>query len=359
MTRCIPTEAIGSIPRPTELLDAYEAHTRGELSEEELEEVALRATIDTIRRLDETGSSCVGDGEQRKFSGFASYCLHGCSNIASDGVEIPFSDGHSRHLPTLTQGPFRYALRASSFLEITKQNTTSPIKQSVIAPSLLSLVYPNTGIADYPRWQFQRDLLEQHTSEVRECLDAGAYKVQLDFTEGRFSLKIDPSGGLLESMVELINKGLEGFSDDERQRIGVHTCPGSDLDATHSADIDYKELLPTLFGIDVGSYYIAMASEEDPERALRLIKTLLRPAIRVFVGVIDPIDPRIETAEEVKERVLRAARFIPVEQLGTTDDCGFAPFMDDRTTSRETAFAKIRARVEGTRMAEAVLLGTA
>lgn len=322
---------------------------------DELEVIARRATIDTIRQLEQTGSSCVGDGEQRKFNGFASYCLHGCSNIVEDGVEIPFSDGHSRYLPVLTEGPFRYAIRASSFLQTTMENTNFPVKQSVVAPSLLSLVYPRTGIEDYPRWQFQEDLVEQHALEVRECLDAGAYKVQLDFTEGRFSLKLDPSAGLLESMVDLINKGLRGFTDAERQRIGVHTCPGSDLDATHSADVDYKDLLPTLFKINVGNYYIAMASEEDPERALRLLKTLLRPGMRIFVGVIDPIDPRIETPEEVKERVLQAARFIPVDQLGTTDDCGFAPFVDDCSTSRETAFAKIRARVEGTRLAEDIL----
>lgn len=355
MTRRIPTEAIGSIPRSPELLDAYERWRRGEIGAQELEDISIRAIVDTIERLDETGSSCVGDGEQRKFDGFASYCLHGCTNIVHDGVELPFSDGHSRYLPRLTSGPFRYAIRASSFLEVTRRHTRSPIKQSVIAPSLLSLIYPNAGITGYPRWEFHKDLIEEHTLEVRECLDGGAGKVQLDFTEGRFSLKVDPSGELLESMVELINMCLARFTDAERQRIGVHTCPGSDLDATHSADIDYKDLLPTLFQINVGSLYIAMASEDEPERALRLIKTLLRPNMRVFVGVINPIDPRIESADEVKERVLQAARYIPLEQLGTTDDCGFAPFMDDRTTSRETAFAKIRARVEGTRMAESIL----
>ena len=75
----------------------------------------------------------------------------------------------------------------------------------------------------------------------------------------------------------------------------------------------------------------------------------------MFVGVVAPIDPRVETAEEVRDRVLEAAEHIPVAQLGTTDDCGFSPFCDDRSTTRETAFAKIRARVEGTRLASAML----
>ena len=71
--------------------------------------------------------------------------------------------------------------------------------------------------------------------------------------------------------------------------------------------------------------------------------------------MIDPIDPRVETAEEVRDRVLETANYIPLEQLGTTDDCGFSPFGDDTSTSRETAFAKIRARVEGTKLAADVL----
>lgn len=73
------------------------------------------------------------------------------------------------------------------------------------------------------------------------------------------------------------------------------------------------------------------------------------------VGVTDPILPQIETSEEVRDRVLEAAEIIPVESLGTTDDCGFSPFADDTSTSRETAFAKVRSRAEGTRLASQIL----
>jgi 5-methyltetrahydropteroyltriglutamate--homocysteine methyltransferase len=353
----IPTENIGSVPRPAELLQAYEQFTKGDLSADALEEIAKKATIETIKRLEETGSPCISDGEQRKFTGFASYCLHGATNLAPDGVEIVFSDGHSRFLPRLLSGPFRYRKTADEFLAFAKQHARVPVKQAVISPSILSLLYPPKGISNYSRAQFIQDVLRQHTGEIRRCLELGAHKVQIDFTEGRLAVKLDPSGELLESMVDLFNQTLDNFSDEERRRIGVHTCPGSDKDATHSADIDYKDLLPTLFKINVGNYYIAMAGEKEPEKALRLIKMLLRPDIRVFIGVIDPIDSRLETSEQVRDRVLAAARFIPVEQLGITDDCGFSPFIDDATTSRELVFAKIKARVEGVKLAEKELLG--
>ena len=85
--------------------------------------------------------------------------------------------------------------------------------------------------------------------------------------------------------------------------------------------------------------------------------THLKNDQKIFVGVINPIDPRIESAEEVRDRVLQAAEYIPVEQLGTTDDCGFSPFSDDTSTSRDTAFAKIRARVLGTALASKMIAG--
>ena len=94
-----------------------------------------------------------------------------------------------------------------------------------------------------------------------------------------------------------------------------------------------------------------LASEREPERALRTIKEVLRPGQRVFVGVIDVLNPTVETPELVRDRVLQAAKYIPVEHLGTTDDCGFSPFADDTSTARDTAFGKIRARILGTQLA--------
>jgi 5-methyltetrahydropteroyltriglutamate--homocysteine methyltransferase len=121
--------------------------------------------------------------------------------------------------------------------------------------------------------------------------------------------------------------------------------------------VEYAELLPSLFQLQVGSFYVALAGERHPEAVLDLIRQHLRPEHRIFVGVISPIDPTVEAPELVRERVLTAARYIPAEQLGTTDDCGFSPFSDDTSTSRETAFEKIRSRVLGTRLAAERLTG--
>jgi 5-methyltetrahydropteroyltriglutamate--homocysteine methyltransferase len=347
----IPTEPIGSIPRPQALIDAMGAHAAGELSLDELQALQDDALRDTIERFEATGSPVISDGEQTK-SSFVTYPLEGLQNLAADGVVIPFADGHTRQLPRLSSGPFRFGRHAEAYLEAARRYAHVPVKQAVIAASALGLLYPQEGIEGYSREAFLDDLVAECEADIRGCLDAGAHCVQVDFTEGRLSLKLDPSGGLLRDFVGLNNRVLDRFSDEERARIGVHTCPGGDRDSTHSADVDYAGLLPDLFGLHVGNVYVELAGEADRGPVLDIIAKHLRPDQRIFVGVTDPIDPRVESAEEVRDRVLEAAEHLPVERLGTTDDCGFSPFADDTSTSRDVAFAKVAARVEGTRLAE-------
>ena len=116
----------------------------------------------------------------------------------------------------------------------------------------------------------------------------------------------------------------------------------------------YRENVPkpqSILRFDVGQFHTNYALMErviekislaasDRVRVLEMIRDHLMPDQRVFVGVVSPIDPRIDTPEQVRDRVLEAARYIPIGQLGTTDDCGFSPFSDDTSTSRDTAFAK-------------------
>ncbi|MFG3507391.1 cobalamin-independent methionine synthase II family protein [Streptomyces sp. NPDC047821] len=350
----IPTEPIGSIPRTPALQDALAAHAAGRLETAELTKLQEQATAETLATLAGLGCPVLVDGEQSKPS-FVTYPVAGLTTLHPDGAVIPFADGHTRQLPRLTAGPFRYQVRAETYVRDARRHTELPVKQAVIAPSALSLLYPGEGLDGYPREAFLGDLADEAEADIRGCLEAGAHRVQLDFTEGRLSLKLDPSGGVLDDFIALNNEVLGRFDEDQRARIGVHTCPGGDHDSTHSADVDYAGLLPKLFELRAGNFYVQLASEPDPERVLGIIAEHLRPGTRVFVGVTDPIDPRVETPEEVRDRVLLAARHIPADRLGTCDDCGFSPFADDTSTSRELAFAKIRARVEGTALASQAL----
>src|SRR3954453_11785365 len=142
----IPTEPIGSIPRPPELMEAV----AGGASQAELDERYEAALRDTIERLEATGSPVISDGEQTKLS-FITYPLAGLETLAPDGIVIPFEDGHTRQLPRLTAGPFRYAAYADGYFTQARGLAGVPVKQAVIAPSAMSLLYPQEGIDGYTR----------------------------------------------------------------------------------------------------------------------------------------------------------------------------------------------------------------
>src|ERR1700736_1332592 len=155
----IPTEPIGSIPRPLRLIEAVVAWDGADPRLEPLYEEAIR---DTIERFEATGSPVITDGEQWKYHNFWTYCVHGLPNTAPDGFKIPFSAGHVRRMLRLTRGPFRYKRHADTYLDVALKYAHRPVKQAVISPSALSLMYPPEEMPGYPRAQFLRDLLPAH-----------------------------------------------------------------------------------------------------------------------------------------------------------------------------------------------------
>jgi methionine synthase II (cobalamin-independent) len=186
----IPTEPIGSIPRPQKVITAFEQYERGSLSREEFESICSEAVRDTIEKFEATGSPVITDGEQTKPS-FATYPIHGLSNLNPGGVKIQFADGHVRQLPKLSSGPFRYKTYASSYLQAAKKFTRIPVKQAVISPSALKpAVSAGTVFLTIHRKKFLEDLVTESATDIRGCPDHGAHCVQIDFTEGRLALTL-------------------------------------------------------------------------------------------------------------------------------------------------------------------------
>ena len=279
----IPTELVGSLPRPMKLQEAYQAYDDGKIDWEALKAEQDAAAEDSIRRLEETGQDVVTDGEQRE-SSFATYpitdTLAGtglADNLAGDGQFFAiFDDGHHRQLPRLTGGPFRYKTFASEFVEKNKAIASHPVKQAVIAPSMLMLLYPLEGeIEGYSREQFLSDLCDEVEKDIRQCFAAGAVRVSIDFTEGRLANKNDarnPWTGkdMLQEFIDLNNRVIDRFSPEERRNIGIHTCPGGDMDSVHSKDVPYEKLLSKMFQLNAGYFLIQCASEDDKENVYKL-----------------------------------------------------------------------------------------
>jgi methionine synthase II (cobalamin-independent) len=372
----IPTELVGSLPRPMKLQEAYEAYDEGKISWEQLTDQQDAAARDSIERLEATGEPIVTDGEQRE-SSFATYpitdTLAGtglADNLAGDGQFFAiFDDGHHRQLPRLTGGPFRYKTFAAEFVEKNKAIATKPVKQAVIAPSMLMLLYPLEGeIAGYSREEFLSDLCDEVEQDIRRCFDAGAVRVSIDFTEGRLANKNDSRNpwtnkDMLDEFIALNNRVIDRFSPEERRNIGVHTCPGGDCDSVHSKEVPYEKLLSKMFELNAGYFLIQCSSEQDKEAVYRLCGKYSRDdangvAQVCFMGVINPLSPEVETPDQVADDLVLAAKHIPKERLGATDDCGFSPFSRDVKPShgspdfaRDVAMLKIQSRLEGARLA--------
>jgi methionine synthase II (cobalamin-independent) len=367
----IPTEPVGSLPRPSSLQAAYADYDAGNISKDDLEKEQDAAVKDSIERMEATGSPIVSDGEQR-WSSFATYPI--ADTLAGTGLAANlgpggqffaiFADGHGRQLPKLVGGPLKYNFYAADTLAKSMQYATKPMKQAVIAPSMLALLYPlKDPVEGYSREEFEEDIVQECVTDIRKAFEAGAARVSIDFTEGRLATREDPrnpwtGAGLLPHFIELNNRVLENFSDDERQSIGIHTCPGGDRDSVHSADVPYNNLLPEMFKINAGYFLIQLASEREKDPVFEAIGQHSRDDQMCYIGTTVTQSPRPESAQEICDMIVRAADFIPKERLGTTDDCGFSPFSIDEKPNhgspdyaREIAFQKIKARVEGTRMA--------
>lgn len=376
----IPTELVGSLPRPMKLQEAYANYDKGEITWSQLQSLQEEAAVDSIKRLEATGEPIVTDGEQQK-SSFATYSITDTlagtglvENLAGDGQFFAiFDDGHHRQLPRLTGGPFRYKTYASEFLEKNKKVATHPLKMAVISPSMMMLLYPlDKEVPGYPREQFLDDVCNEVEKDIRQCFASGAVRVSIDFTEGRLANKNDSHNpwtgkNMLQEFIDLNNRVLDRFSVDERRNIGIHTCPGGDCDSVHSKDVPYSLLLDHMFKMNAGYFLIQCASEEDRESVYKLCGQHSRadangvPQV-CFIGVINPLTPEVETAEHVRDELLLAAKYIPVERLGATDDCGFSPFSRDVKPkhgspdfARDVAMQKIAARLEGVRLASQVL----
>ncbi|KAF8753018.1 5-methyltetrahydropteroyltriglutamate-homocysteine S-methyltransferase [Rhizoctonia solani] len=384
----IPTEVVGSLPRPSWLQQAFGDYDQGKITYEELQKYQDKACEDSIQLMVAAGEPVVTDGEQRA-SSFATYPLTDtlggtglAKNLVADGqyfalyVELrhimtrsahghnSFDDGHHRQLPRLTGGPFRYKTYASDYLQKSSKGVSAPMKTvNGLRNSSRSVLTSRLH-----EEQFLSDLCDECEKDVRQAFNAGAVRVSIDFTEGRLASKNDPRNpwtgrNMLKSFVDLNNRVIDRFTPEERKNIGIHTCPGGDCDSVHSFDVPYESLLPSMFKMNVGYFLIQCASEIEKEKVYKLVGDNIRKDANgvkqvAFIGVTNPLNPTVETPEQVADALVVASKYISKDQLGATDDCGFSPFSIDSKPkhgspdyARDIAFMKITARIKGAKIA--------
>ena len=372
----IPTEPVGSLPRPAKLQEAYAKFDAGEIEEAELQELQDAAAKDSVERMEATGRRSSPTASSAGRASPPTRSPPRSQAPASRRCSAPAASS-SRSSPTATdgscpnslRGPFAYNQYAADALRKSIRYASKPMKQAVIAPSMLALLYPlKDPVEGYSREEFEAALIDECEKDIRQAFAAGAARVSVDFTEGRLATREDPrnpwtGAGLLPHFIELINRVMARFSAEERTNIGVHTCPGGDRDSVHSADVPYNNLLSTMFDINAGYFLIQLASERDRDPVYEIIGKNLRSDAdgvtqMAYLGTTVTQSPRVESAQEIADQLIRAANFIDKNQIGSTDDCGFSPFSIDEKPNhgspdyaRDVAFGKIKSRVEGSRMA--------
>ena len=293
-------------------------------------------------------------------------------HLAGDGGQYfaTFADGHRRQLPRLTSGPFRYKTYAADTLKKSIGLASKPMKQAVIAPSMLALLYPlDEQMPGYPRENFEEDLVNECEKDIRQAFEAGAARVSSTSPRGGWPPRDDPrnpwTGAICCRTSSSSTTGSWTASPpEERAKIGIHTCPGGDRDSVHSADVDLqrpaaehvpdeRRLLPDPARQRAGPGPCLRPDRPAPERGRERCA-----AVRLHRRD-QPAEPAAGEPRGGRDALVRASNFVPRERLGSTDDCGFSPFSIDEKPNhgspdyaRDVAFQKITNRVEDELAAE-------
>ena len=367
----LPVTTVGTWPRPRSLLRAQKQKRDGELSTEEFEALADEAVRDVLALQERAGVDLVTDGEQRRdnFFSFVAEKLDGVElmTLAEMLDVVDDKDSFEQILQTLDVpayaisnatcvGPIEQVEPlALDELLFVQEHTARPVKVPLPGPYLLTraMFVPEVTRPHYEtKEELGEVVVDLLRGEIEQLVDAGAAFVQLDepvltelvFTQGQtrtfmcaaLAAKEDPTDEL-EFAVDLMNRVVEGF---EGVRLGVHVCRGNwSPDESILLEGDYHPLVPYLNRMSVDQLVL----EYSTERAGDLVEY---PGKEIGYGVLNPRTERVESREEIHERIEQALDLYDSERIFLNPDCGFATFSARPVNSREIAYEKMERLVE-------------
>ena len=169
-------------------------------------------------------------------------------------------------------------------------------------------------------------------------------------TEATYALKVDSTGKVLDDMVSLVNMVCDKLTETELNKVTLHTCFGADNFTNHNYS-NYADVYPVLLKSKIKNFHLPFASlgEGVFEEVLKCIKENCGNK-KIYHGFVSHLAKDVETPERIAERVILANGILGVTP-GVSECCGYSPFCNDLTTTREWAFEKIRARVAGAKLA--------
>jgi 5-methyltetrahydropteroyltriglutamate--homocysteine methyltransferase len=354
---CFRADHVGSFLRPRYLLDAHAQALQGEISARQLRAVEDRAIADVVKLQEDVGLQSITDGELRR-EYFHLDFLKQLGGVSTDlPVVVKGADG-KEHLspPVITVvGPVRHVkdIQLADFQYLNSLTRRTP-KVTIPSPTMLHFRGGRAGISReaYPDLEvFYRDVANAYADELKSLAKAGCTCVQLDDTNLAYLCddkmreaarqRGDDPDALPHRYAQFINLLL-----DQRpagMTVSVHLCRGN-FKSTWAAQGGYEPVAEALFAeTNFDSYFL----EYDDERSgdFRPLRFLPKGKIAVL-GLISTKLGAIESKDSVKRRIDEAAKFVPLEQLALSPQCGFASTLHGNDIAVEQQTQKLRLVVE-------------
>lgn len=336
MTNRFRAEQVGSLLRPPKLLEARAAHAAGRLTLEQLHGEEDRAVLAVLEKQRQIGIEVCTDGEMRRGS-WLTGMAEAVDGFVSQKVVLEWKGpgGGAEGSTAQAVGGKLRKLRKLTAREVPflMQNAPGPFKVTVPAPSNFLMASYKPGLSDsfYPtQADLLHDLVEIVRDEVRWLVSQGVQYIQLDAPY--YSHFLDPrqrenfrASGLdpdreFEQAVAGDNAALKDVPRNH-VTLALHICRGNSRSRWYTEG-DYDAIAEKLFGIlDVDVFLL----EYDSDRAGSF--DALRRVSRgktVVLGLVTTKEPKLESQDELLRRIDDAARYMPLENLAISPQCGFA-----------------------------------
>jgi methionine synthase II (cobalamin-independent) len=340
MTRPPPfrAEHIGSLVRPPALLRAREQHAAGELDRGALAAVENEAIADVVKLQEDTGLQVVTDGEFRRGTYSDSFTRSGISGVQIElteeqGWTASQSHGHrmARRIPTVVDRIAWSGPQNADDFRFLKSLTARTPKITLPGPCYIHYRAGRANISRdvYPDLDaFWSDLVDAYVQEMRSLADAGCGYLQIDETslvklgDARVRRLLAERGDdwsdLLRTYIGVINAVAAGAPDG--MMIAIHVCRSQD--PNWQADVGYDAIAAPLFNeLKIENYFL----EYDNARAGTFAPLqFVPPGKFVALGLVASRVSELESVDLLKRRIEEASRYIKLEQLGLSPQCGFS-----------------------------------
>jgi 5-methyltetrahydropteroyltriglutamate--homocysteine methyltransferase len=350
-------DQVGSLLRSAALKDARAKRVSGAISADELKAVEDREIASLIEKQEAVGLKSITDGENRRRSWQIDF-LERLPGIESYAGERKFQFQGIRSPQVLIRvtdrlGRFDGHPMIEHF-KFLKAHTTATPKMTIPSPSAVHFRHGREGVPEavYPDMEeFYRDLGATYSKAVRAFADAGCRYLQLD--EVNLTYLCDPQqrqivvdrgddpDALPAAYAAMINAAVSGIPED--MTITMHLCRGN-FRSTFIASGGYEPVAELMFNtINVDGYFM----EFDTERAGGFEPLRFVPKGKMVVlGLVTSKLGSLESKDEIKRRIDQAAKFVPLEQLCLSPQCGFASSEEGNILAEEEQWAKLRMIVE-------------